>query len=50
MKNELQKFYLDWVNNYLTIEKMAEHYGISTGAVEILIDLGRTYHEKEVTK
>jgi adenine-specific DNA glycosylase len=25
MAKQLQAFYLDWVNNYLTVEKMAEH-------------------------
>ena len=49
MKNQLQEFYLDWVNNYLTIEKMSEHYGLTADATQTLIDLGRLYHEKGVT-
>ena len=48
MKKQLQEFYLDWVNNYLTTEKMAEHYGLTSAAVETLIDLGRLYHENGV--
>ena len=48
MKKQLQEFYLDWVNNYLTIEKMAEHYGLTADATQVLIDLGRLYHEKGV--
>ena len=48
MKKQLQEFYLDWVNNYLTMEKMAEHYGLTSEAVETLIDLGRLYHEEGV--
>lgn len=29
MKDTLIEFYLDWVNNYLSITKMAEDNGIS---------------------
>ena len=27
-KIECEAFYLDWFNNYLTVEKIAEHCGI----------------------
>ena len=40
--------YLDYFNNYLTIEKYAEHNGISTADAKKLIDAGRKYHEKHV--
>ena len=37
----LSEIYLDWVNNYLTIEKFAEHYGLYPKEAEILINLAR---------
>jgi len=37
-------FYLDWVNNYLTVEKIAEHHGISVDLAKELISLGRDVH------
>lgn len=48
MKQRLIDFYLDWVNNYLTIERMSEDYGISILDCEYLINLGKDYHEQNV--
>ena len=45
MAKQLQAFYLDWVNNYLTVEKMAEHNEMTVEDTAILINLGRSYHE-----
>lgn len=45
-KKQLQEFYLDWVNNYLTVEKMAEHNELTLEDTAILINLGRSYHEE----
>lgn len=33
--------YVDWANDWLTIEKMAEYYGISEDDLRIRIDKGR---------
>lgn len=41
----LDKFvamYLDWVNNFLTVERFAEHYAISEEQANEIIKLGRT--------
>ena len=38
--------FLDFFNNYLTIEKYAEHNKISTADAKDLIDAGRKYHEQ----
>ena len=36
--NEMERMYLDWCNNFLTIEKFAEHYNLSIKyAAEIII-------------
>ena len=38
--------FLDYFNNYLTIEKYAEDNEISTADAQKLIDAGRKYHEQ----
>ena len=38
-------FYLDWTNNYLTIEKMAADYGISPRAASVLVSVGKAFFE-----
>ena len=44
----LRAAFLDFFNNYLTVEKYAEHNGISTADAKKLIDAGRKYHEQHV--
>ena len=42
-KMSLDKFttmYLDWVNNFLSVECFAEHYQISVEDAKIIIDIG----------
>lgn len=48
MKKALRDFYLDWFNNFLTITYFAAHYGIEEKDAEILIEMGRKYHEEHV--
>ena len=43
---ELELFYLDWFNNYLSVEKFAEFYGISEDKAVTLIDMGRVINHK----
>ena len=40
--------FLDYFNNYLTIENYAEHNGISTADANKLIYAGRKYQEQYV--
>ena len=44
----LMAAFLDFFNNYLTIEKYAEHNEISIEDATNLIDAGRKYHEHHV--
>jgi hypothetical protein len=37
--------FLDWFNNYLTIECMADHYGLSTHDMNLRICRGRFWNE-----
>lgn len=48
MKTALINFYLDWVNNYLTVARMLEDYELSEDDWRTLINLGRKYHERNV--
>lgn len=46
--NNLQKtvvaFYLDYLNNFLTVQALADHYGISKENAEKLIEVGKDIH------
>lgn len=46
MKKQLIEFYLDWVNNYVTLSKMAEAYGLTNPQAQKLIELGRELNEQ----
>lgn len=48
MIDTLIKIYLDYVNNYLTIERMAEDYGTSESQMQYMISMGKYYHNKGV--
>jgi hypothetical protein len=46
MKNQLADFYLDFVNNFLTIEKFAAYHGMSTSHTLALLNMGREMQEE----
>jgi len=48
MKKQLIELYLDWVNNYVTLSKMAEDYGMDYIDMDQLIRIGRKLHEANV--
>ena len=48
MNEQLREFYLDWVNNYLTVEKLAEHYELDVSHARTLIDIGRDAHQQYI--
>jgi hypothetical protein len=43
-----RQFYLDYVNNYLTVAKIAEHHVISFELAEALIKNGKAIHEAKI--
>ena len=43
--NQKIQAYLDWTTNFLTVEKFAEHYGITYGRAFAIITSGRKLHE-----
>ena len=42
----LELLYLDWFNNFLSVKKFAEFYGMSEDKAIILIDMGRVINHK----
>jgi len=44
-REQLFEDYLDWVNNYLTIEKFAEHRGLTVIEAGVLITLAKSCFE-----
>ena len=46
MGEELEQLYLEWFNNYLTIEKFAEHYCLSDKDALNLVTMGKRIHLK----
>jgi len=48
MNTQLREFYLDWVNNYLTVETMAEHHGLDVQHARTLINMGRYAHQQYI--
>lgn len=49
MRENLKVLYLDWVNNWLTLEAFATHHNVSTAYAKSLINKGRRYHEEDVS-
>ena len=45
-KMELEKMYLDYFNNFLTVRRFAEYYGISVKEANEIINLGRIINQK----
>ena len=43
---QLELLYLDWFNNFLSVKKFAEFYGMSEDKAIILIDMGRVINHK----
>ncbi len=48
MKKKLIELYLDWVNHFLTVDRLAEYYEITVDEANVLIEMGRKYHEENV--
>ena len=42
------EIYLEWLNDWLTLGKMADNYGRTTEEMSKIIELGRIEHEENV--
>lgn len=45
--NPIHALYLDYLNNWLSIDAFAECYGIDTKTAQGIIEAGRTIHKME---
>jgi len=48
-KNCLRLLFLDWVNNFISISAFAAEHGLTEDDAEMLINMGRRYHEESVS-
>jgi hypothetical protein len=46
LEAKLREQYLDFVNNYLTIEKFAEHNGLELDEATSIIMIGKACHKR----
>lgn len=46
MKEHLIQFWLSYFNDFLTVERFAEHEGIERAEALELLSIGRKYHMK----
>lgn len=44
-REDFAKIYLDWVNNFLTVDKFASYYGLHQREAVRLIELGKSCHD-----
>jgi len=44
------EIYLDWVNNFVSLDKFAEHYGLDEIDANYIIEVGRKLNEEDATK
>ena len=47
LRSVLIEYYLDYVNNYLTFEKFAEHNGLTEKQATLFIQLGKDVFNSE---
>ena len=48
LRKTLELAYLEWTNDFLTMEKFAEYHGISKEHAMTLIKIGKEIHEERV--
>lgn len=50
LKDALFGMYLDYLNDYLTVEKFADDYGIETEDAETLLLMASKYYQRSLVK
>lgn len=48
LRDYLADVYLDWVNNFLTLERFAEYYGLDESDAKQLLAIAKKSHEQRV--
>ena len=46
MKNKIETLYLDWFNNFLTVDRFAEYYGMPVDKAHKVIRIGRYLNQR----
>ena len=46
MKQKLERMYIDWFNNFLTLDGFASYYGITIKKAERIIKIGRLINHR----
>ena len=46
MKNKLETLYLDWFNNFMTVERFAEYYEMPVDKAHRVIRIGRCLNHR----
>jgi len=46
----LDFIFMDWFNNFLTVERFAEYYNLKIEQAKKVIDTGREIHDKRVNE
>ncbi len=49
IQTQLADLYLEWLNDYITVAKFAEHKGISEVLANMIVNEGREWHEYRAT-
>lgn len=47
-ESKLEQMFLDYFNNFLTIERFADYYNLDLKQAEFIIDKGRQLHQIRV--
>jgi hypothetical protein len=50
LAGQLADLYLEWWNDWLTLERFAEYQGVSVDDAEALINMGRQYHDQRAAR
>ena len=50
LAGQLADLYLEWWNDWLTLERFAEYQGVSVDDAEALINMGRQYHNQRASR
>jgi len=50
LAGQLADLYLEWWNDWLTLERFAEYQGVSVDDAEALINMGRRYHNQRAAR
>lgn len=48
--NQFVEYYLDWVNNWLTVDAYSEHHGLTESEALQRIRIGKTIHNRSQTE